>query len=327
MPLSRRQFLASSSLAAAAASLDVRTLLAARGQVGAQSAPAQTAFATLRGTIGCFIGGAGTIGWHIDKQSVVVIDSQFPSTAAICLDGINERSGSRPIDYLVNTHHHADHTGGNGVFKPVTKKILAHVNCPKLQLEAAAKAAQSAQLTSGSRALPPPGTPAPPPPDQVVANATFEKTWREKVGTETMALKHYGPAHTSGDAVVTFEKANVVHVGDLVFNRRHPYIDRPAGASIANWITVLETIVKDHDPKTLYLFGHSNTPAHTTGTGADLFYMRDYLTALLDFVRGEMKAGTSRDAIVKIAVPLRGFSDHGPLVDRVLSAAYDELAG
>jgi cyclase len=327
MSLSRRQFLASSSLAAAAASLDLRSLLAARGQIGGQAAPAQTAFATLRGTIGCFIGNGGTIGWHIDKQSVVVIDSQFPATAALCLDGINERSGSRPIDYLINTHHHADHTGGNGVFKPVAKKILAHVNCPKLQLETAAKAAQAAQPMPGSRPLPPPGTPPPPPPEQVVANVTFEKTWREKVGTETMALKHYGPAHTSGDAVVTFEKANVVHVGDLVFNRRHPYIDKPAGASIANWIKVLETVVQDHDSKAVYIFGHSNTPAHTVGSSADLLYMRDYLTALLDFVRGEMKAGKSRDAIVKTADQLRGFPDHGPLVDRVLAAAYDELAG
>ena len=55
----------------------------------------------------------------------------MPATARICLDGINERSGSRPIDFLVNTHHHGDHTAGNVVFKPVTKKILAQVNCPR----------------------------------------------------------------------------------------------------------------------------------------------------------------------------------------------------
>jgi hypothetical protein len=147
------------------------------------------------------------------------------------------------------------------------------------------------------------------------------------VGGETMALKYYGPAHTGGDAVVTFEKANVVHMGDLVFNRRHPFIDRPAGASIANWIKVLEAVVRDHKPDTIYIFGHGNTPAAIVGKDADLLYMRDYLTALLDFVRGEMKAGRSRDAIVKITDPLKGFPDHGPLVERVLSATHDELAG
>lgn len=316
MRLDRRQFLASSSLAAAVASLDARWLFGAVSQAEAGRPPApQTAFATVRGTVGCFTGNGGTIGWHIDKQSVVVIDSQFPATAKICLEGLNQRSGSLPIDFLINTHHHGDHTAGNGVFKPVAKKILAQVNCPKLQLEAAAKAAQSAK----------PGTPTPPEP--VVANTTFEQTWREKVGGETMALKYYGRAHTSGDAVITFEKANVVHMGDLVFNRRHPYIDRPAGASIANWIKGLEATVKDHQKDTIYIFGHANTPTGITGSSAELLYMRDYLAALLDFVRGEMKAGKSRDVIVKITDPLKGFPDHGPLIERVLSAAYDELAG
>ena len=111
MALNRRQFLASSSLAAAAASLDARWLFgAARQGAAGQAAPPQTAFATVRDTVGYFTGNGGTIGWHIDKKSVVVIDSQFPATAKICLDGINERSGSLPIDYLVNTHHHGDHT-------------------------------------------------------------------------------------------------------------------------------------------------------------------------------------------------------------------------
>jgi glyoxylase-like metal-dependent hydrolase (beta-lactamase superfamily II) len=141
-----------------------------------------------------------------------------------------------------------------------------------------------------------------------------------------MALKHYGPAHTSGDSVITFEKANVVHLGDLVFNRRHPYIDRPAGASIANWIKALEATVADHGQDTIYIFGHSGPKFEATGRSADLRYMRDYLTALLEFVRGEMKAGKARDAIVKVTDPLKGFPDHGPLIERVLAAAYDELS-
>jgi cyclase len=312
MPLNRRQFIASSSLAVAASALDLRALLAASPQ--AAQAPPETAFAIVRGTVGYFTGNGGTIGWHIDKKSVVVIDSQFPATAKICLDGVNARSGSRPLDFLVNTHHHGDHTAGNVVFKPVAKKILAHVNVPKLQLEAAALAAKSAK----------PG--APPPPEQVVANATYEKAWRESVGDEVLALRYYGPAHTGGDSVTTFEKANVVHMGDLVFNRRHPYIDRPAGASIANWIKVLEATVADHKKDTIYIYGHAAPKFEVTGSSADLLYMRDYLTALLEFVRGEMKAGRPRDVVVKITDPLKGFLDHGPLIERVLSAAYDELA-
>jgi glyoxylase-like metal-dependent hydrolase (beta-lactamase superfamily II) len=310
MSMNRRQFLSSSSLALAASALDLRSLLAQ----GAPQAP-QTAFGVVRGTVGYFTGQGGVIGWHVDKTSTVVVDSQFAATATICLAGIKERNAGRQWDYLVNTHHHGDHTGGNGVFRPVAKKILAHTNVPRLQREAAARAAQGAQ----------PG--AAPPPEQVVADTTFENIWREPVGGEVMALKHYGPAHTGGDAVVTFEKANVVHMGDLVFNRRHPYIDRPAGASIANWIKVLEATAKDHGRDTIYIFGHSAPALGATGARADLLFMRDYLAALLDFVRGEMKAGKSRDVIVKITDPLKGFPDHGPMIERVLSAAYDELAG
>jgi cyclase len=313
MSLNRRQFLTSSSLALAASTLDLRALLARAAQ--AAQAPPQTAFSVVRGTVGCFTGQGGVIGWHVDKKSAIVIDSQFPATAKICLDGVNERSASRKLDYLINTHHHADHTSGNGVFRPAARKILAHVNVPKLQRDAAALAAKSAQ----------PG--APPQPEVVVADTTFEKTWREPVGDEIVSLKYYGPAHTSGDSTVTFEKANVVHVGDLVFNRRHPYIDKPAGASIANWMKALDAIAADHASDTIYIYGHSGPQFGITGGKADLSYMRDYLSALLDLVRGEMKAGKPRDAIIKITDPLKGFPDHGPLVERVLSAAYDELAG
>jgi cyclase len=312
MLVDRRRFLTSTSLAFAAAALDWRALLA-HGVPGEQI-PQADLLTPLRRSIGTFTGQGGTIGWHIDAKSVVVVDSQFPATAKTCLDAVNARTSARPLDYLVNTHHHGDHTGGNGVFRPAARKILAQANVPRLQMEAAARAAQAAQ----------PGQP--PQPEQVVADTTFEKTWSAPVGDEVMSLKYYGPAHTSGDAVITFEKANVAHVGDLVFNRRHPIVDRLAGASIANWIKVLEGIVPDHDDGTIYIFGHAGPNFPATGGKRDLLYMRDYLAALLDFVRGEMKAGKPREVIIKIADPLKGFPDHGPLTERVLTAAYDELA-
>src|SRR5512140_1565516 len=164
MPLNRRQFLATSSLAAAVSAVDLRSLLASAPQ--SPQAPPATAFVSVRGTVGYFTGQGGTIGWHVDKTSVVVIDAQMPATTKICLGGINERSGSRPIDFLVNTHHHGDHTAGNVVFRPVTRKILAQLNEPRLQMEAAARAAKNAK----------PG--APPPAEQVVADLTYDRTWR-----------------------------------------------------------------------------------------------------------------------------------------------------
>ncbi|MBI2407451.1 MAG: MBL fold metallo-hydrolase [Gemmatimonadetes bacterium] len=306
---SRRQFLQSSALALAASALDWRALLAQPVRPG-QPDP----LTLVRGTVGTFTGRGGTIGWHIDAKSVVVVDSQYAATALTCLDAVNARTQSRAIDYLVNTHHHGDHTGGNGVFRPAARKILAQRNVPVLQRAAAERAAKAPQ----------PGVTTPPP-EQVYADTLFDKTWREPVGNEVMSLTYYGPAHTGGDAVITFERANVVHMGDLVFNRRQPVLDRPGGSSIAGWVRVLEGVLRDHPTDTIYIFGHAGTNFPATGSRADLEVQRNYLTALLDFTRGEVKAGKPRDVVVKFAEPLPGFPDHGPLTERVLGAAYDEL--
>jgi len=300
MSTNRRRFLVTSSMALAGSALGRFRLLA--GQP-AQSPPA-TAFTDLRGQVGLFTGRGGTIGWFVSPDGVVVIDSQFPDTAAICLEGLNQRSSKRPIDVLFNTHHHGDHTAGNITFKPVTKKIVAHVR----EVEA-----QKAATKPGAEAT------------QVYADVTFTNTWAEKFGRETIEAVHLGPAHTGGDAVIYFQRANVVHMGDLVFNRIHPYIDKPAGASIAGWITVLERAVKGHADDTIFVFGHAKPGWKVTGGKAELLFMRDYLTALLDYVRGEIRAGRSREDIIKSGAELKGFPDHGPLIPRVLTAACDEL--
>ena len=323
--LSRRGFLTSSSLALAATALDWRTLLA-QGV-----APQPDLLTLVRGTVGTFTGRGGTIGWHIDAKSAVVVDSQFPDTAKTCLDAVNARTSGRSLDYLVNTHHHADHTGGNGVFRPAAKKILAHANVPRLQREAAERAvlaAQNAPPPPAPAPGAPPAAPAPavvPPSQQVYADTLFESTWRERVGDETMSLKYYGAAHTLGDAVITFEKANVVHIGDLVFNRRHAVIDRPGGANIAHWMVVLDGVARDHDAGTIFIFGHTNPKFPATGNLADLQYQREYLGALLEFVRGQIAAGKPREVIIKLTDVLPGFAEHGPLIERVLTSAYDEL--
>jgi glyoxylase-like metal-dependent hydrolase (beta-lactamase superfamily II) len=321
MGWSRRHFLATSSLSAVASLLDVPGALAqaATGAAAPQAPPAAppapppTAVTPVRGTISVFTGQGGTIGLRVADDGLIVVDTQMPPTAKICLEGLQARAGTRKIDCLVNTHHHFDHTAGNGVFRPLAVKHLAHANVPGLQKAAAER--QPAQ----------PGLPGPA--EQVYADRTFTNTWREEVGKEVLALRHYGPAHTGGDAVVTFETANVVHMGDLVFNRRHPFIDRPGGASIRNWIALLESVPKDHARDTIYVFGHAGTRFPVTGAAADLAYMRDYLSALLDYTRAQMKSGKSRDEIIKMTDTLAGFADHGPLIERVLTAAHDELAG
>ena len=234
------------------------------------------------------------------------MDSQYPDAAKLCLDGLNERSKNRAIDLLINTHHHDDHTLGNAVFKPSVKKIAR----PRAGRRAHEDTGRAAARRRRKWRFP---------------TATFTDVWREQAGGEWIRVKYYGRAHTSGDAVITFERANVAHMGDLMFNRRQPVVDPPAGASLKNWITVLEKAAADHANDTIYIFGHAGTGLPVTGSRADLMVFRDFLTALLTFVQGEIKSGKTKDQIIAIRTPVPGFDSHGPLGAAVLTAAYDEL--
>ena len=316
MSLSRRDFLARSSVALAAGTFAPSAIARAWSQQSAAppagGQPMQNwtpTFTPLRRNVGIYSGRGGSIGYLIDKGAVVAVDSQFPDSAKSCVDGLNERSSNRGVDLLINTHHHADHTGGNAVFKPVTKRILAHARALELHKEVAAR----------------PGRAGAPPAQHAFADRTFTDVWREQLGDEWVRAKFYGRAHTSGDAVITFERANVAHMGDLMFNRRHPVVDRPAGASMKNWISVLEMTAKDHSNDTIYIFGHAGGKFPVTGPVAELMHFRDYLTALLGFVQNEIKAGKGRDEILKINTPLPRFEDHGPLAAGILGNAYDDV--
>jgi cyclase len=265
-------------------------------------------FTPLRRDVGLFTGQGGTIGWLITPGANVVVDSQFPETAEQCLAGVKTRS-PHAIDLLVNTHHHADHTSGNVVFKPVVGSILAHENVPPLQ-----KAAAEKQNTVQG---------------QVYADKTYSKTWEHPIGPEILRVQYFGPGHTSGDSIVTFVKANVVHVGDLVFRGRHPFIDRPAGASIRNWIAILKRVVREHDPDTIYIFGHARAGAGVSGTSDELTTMRDYLSAVVEYVQKGITAGRSRDEIASLAVlsPFDDYQAAPPAITLagVLGVTHDEL--
>ena len=213
----------------------------------------------------------------ISGDGLLVIDTQFADTAPNLLAGLKERS-PRQIDVLINSHHHPDHTGGNGVLRPAVKQIVAHVRSSENQKAQAERAKAPTTL-----------------PD-----VTFPDTWSVTLGDETIRAKHWGPAHTGGDVAIHFEQANVVHLGDLLNNRGYPVVDAPAGASVHGWMQVLEKMAAAYPADALYVFGHAEAGHPFIGTRTDLHYQRDYFTAVVAMARDARRSGKSRDELATV---------------------------
>ena len=293
----RREFLTTSSLALVGGAF---------GRLPLRAQDATPRFEELRRNVGAFHMRGGTSGWLISDDALVVVDSQYPDTASACLSGLKMRS-SRMIDVLVNTHHHGDHTGGNKVLRAATREIVSHANVPGLQRRQARQR----------------GTVA----NQAYPDTTFDENWRMDAGDEVVSAKYYGSAHTSGDVVVTFERANIAHLGDLLFNRRDPFVDRPGGASIRGWIKLLPQVINDHDSDTLYIFGHAGARFSVTGAADDLVVQRQYFEAVLAHVARGVAAGHSQEQNASLE-RLPGMDDHDSTpqsLARVLNVAVEEL--
>lgn len=300
--MNRRDFLRNSSLLMAVGMLgNTPAWAAGKGSPGT--------FHPLRRGTGYFTGRGGTIGWLVNGEALAVVDTQFPATATSCLQGLPKRN-ERLIDVVLNTHHHGDHTSGNGIFRKAAKSIVAQENVPGLQRAAAARAGSDQQ--------------------PVVADETFAKSWRRELGDEVITARYFGAAHTAGDAIVHMENANVVHMGDLVFNRLYPYIDRPAGSDIRHWVVVLEEAMKHYPKDATYLFGHGKPEFGVEGTRDDLGIFRDHLAAMLEYVEKGIAAGQSKAEIVAVK-NMAGMPEfHTTTRNRFssnLGKVYDELTG
>lgn len=253
---------------------------------------------------GIFTEKGGTILFYLSDEGVVVVDSQFPDTAQHLMEELSKKT-DKSFRLLINTHHHGDHSSGNIAFKNKVSHVLAHVNS-KTNQEANAKK----QNTEDKQLYP----------DQ-----TYTDSWCEKIGNEKICLYYLGAAHTNGDSVVHFEKEGIVHMGDLVFNRRHPYVDRTTGANISNWMKVLETTAKKFSKKTTYVCGHAAEGYDVILKREDLLIFRDYLGNVLKFTADAIKAGKSKEEILTTTTIQGSPEWTGKGIERPLGAAYDEL--
>lgn len=180
-------------------------------------------------------GAGGNIGISVGEDGVFVIDDQFAPLSEKILTAIKALS-DKPLKFLVNTHYHGDHSGGNENMTKAGATIIAHDNVKK-RLEAK----QRDGSYQAKEALP------------VI---TFNDKLNIIINDESIAVFHVANAHTDGDALLYFTESNVLHTGDTYFNGRYPYIDLSSGGSVEGYIEAAKRGLMVIDDETKIIPGH-----------------------------------------------------------------------
>ena len=293
----------------------------------------------------CLFGKGGNVGILATDDGVVVVDDQYGDVAPGILDQIKTLS-DRPIRYLINTHYHGDHTGGNAVFQPLTT-IVAHDSVRPRLLEYPAQVRETFPDTMQALHWEVRGLTAEKDayrdalisdltlmkylydlaenfdPAKVAApSVTFDKSLTLFVGDQRVEIFHIGPGHTDGDAVVWFPKEKVVHMGDLLFNGSVPLIDAPSGGSARGYLKSMDAVLARIPPDTKVIAGHGPTT-----DVAGLRHARDFMKDLEREVTKAVQAGKSRANAAR-SVKLDTYSDIKPgfrTVANLTIAFYDEI--
>lgn len=254
-------------------------------------------------------GGGGT-----DAGLTLIDCKNAPFGAALRREAVGVAGRGKPLKQVINTHHHADHTGGNHAF---TKDlpVLAHIDCKvrvgqQVNKYIAQNKEAMMQMDVMARVNPKKRAALEKVRPEVVAyhdkvttltKADFEPTQTMKdsqeieVGGVKMTLRHFGPGHTDNDVVVHIPSRNIVHTGDLLFNKRYPFIDLEGGASTAGWQEALKKVIELCDEKTVVVPGHGDL----AGVAA-LHEQIEFFDKVRDMVGKAMKEGKNRADVMKL---------------------------
>ena len=187
------------------------------------------------------MGKGGNIGLFTGADGTFVIDDQYAPLTEKILTAIKSAGGKTPR-FLLNTHYHGDHTGGNENLGNTGTLIVSHHNVRQ-------------RLKNGSfiQAF---GMKSPPAKNVALPVVTFSDDMHFHINNETVRAVHAPSAHTDGDSFIHFQKANVVHAGDIFFNGFYPFIDAAGGGSMRGMIRAVDSILAITDANSKIIPGH-----------------------------------------------------------------------
>jgi glyoxylase-like metal-dependent hydrolase (beta-lactamase superfamily II) len=224
------------------------------------------------------IGRGGNIGVSVGEDSVFMIDDQYaPLTDKIktAIAAISEQS----VQFIINTHWHQDHTGGNENFGGAGAVIVAHENVRKRMSEK--QFLEFFKMT------------VPASPKSALPIITFTRDVTFHLNGDEMHVFHVEHAHTDGDAIIYFRKSNVIHMGDVFFEGMYPFIDLSAGGSIDGMIAAVDLVLPMMDRNTRVIPGHGPM---SDKAGLDVY--RAMLASVRNRIAREVEAGKTLDEVV-----------------------------
>jgi len=218
------------------------------------------------------VGQGGNIGVSVGDDGVFIIDDQFARLSSKIEAAIKKLS-DKPFQFLVNTHWHGDHTGGNENMHKLGATIIAHDNVHK-RLKETPKRDKSMR------------------PKAALPVITFNDKLNIHINGEQVAIFHVNNAHTDGDALLYFTQSNVLHTGDTYFKNRYPYIDINSGGSIDGYINAVKSALILIDDDTKIIPGHGSL-----SNKAEYLSFLKMLETLRASVKAEIDKGKTEDEV------------------------------
>ena len=257
--------------------------------VFAAAAQAQTDFSKVQmkatkvaGNVYMLEGAGGNIGVSVGEDGLLIVDDQFASLAdkiRAALKGIADKK----LKFILNTHWHGDHTGGNIAFGPEAT-IIAHDNVRK-RLATEQKSTVFNTTTPAS-------------PKEALPVITFDQSLSVHFNGEDIRAIHFPHGHTDGDSVIFFSASNVVHLGDDFFAGRFPFVDLESGGSVEGLVKNIGELVNKIPPDAKLIPGHG--PISTLD---DLKSYHRMLVQTTEIVRQKIAAGKTLDQIKSEGLP------------------------